>query len=76
MDMYWIYDIASLELGLGIKAIFLIVSLTALIATPGIIGKHFHRSYEADQAVSSIFGAVGALWAPFGIGGGCRLAKL
>ncbi len=62
MDMYWIYDIPSLELGLGIKAIFLFVSLTALIATRGIINKHFHKSHETDQAVSAIFGAVGMLY--------------
>jgi len=62
MDIYWIYDIPSLELGLGIKAIFLLVSLTALVATRGIITKHFYRSHEADQAVSAIFGAVGMLY--------------
>jgi hypothetical protein len=62
MDMYWIYDIPSLELGLGIKAIFLFVSLTALMATRGIIAKHFYKSHEADQAVSAIFGAVGMLY--------------
>lgn len=62
MDMYWIYDIPSLELGLGIKAVFLFISLTALVATRGIIAKHFHKSYEADQAVSAIFGAVGMLY--------------
>lgn len=62
MDMYWIYDIPSLELGLGIKAIFLLVSLSALIATRGVIAKYFHKSHETDQAVSAIFGAVGMLY--------------
>ena len=62
MDMYWIYDMPSLQLGLGIKAIFLLISLTALIATRGIIQRHFHKSHEADQAVSAIFGAVGMLY--------------
>jgi len=62
MDIYQIYDIPSLELGLGIKAIFLLVSLTALVATRGVIAKYFYKSHEADQAVSAIFGAVGMLY--------------
>lgn len=62
MSLYWIYDIPSIELALGMKAVFLLISLTALVATRGIITKHFHRSFEADQAVSAIFGAVGMLY--------------
>jgi hypothetical protein len=65
MSLYWIYDIPSIELALGMKAVFLLISLTALVATRGIITKHFHRSFEADQAVSAIFGAVGSSMAFF-----------
>lgn len=62
MDMYWIYDIPSIELGLGIKSIFLVTSLSALVITRRIIGKHFQKSHEIDQAVSAIFGSVGMLY--------------
>ena len=62
MNFYWIYDIPLIQLALGMKAVFLLISLTALLATRGIIAKHFHKSFEADQAVSAIFGAVGMLY--------------
>lgn len=62
MNMYWIYDIPGIELGLAIKALFLLVSLAGLVATRGLISRHFMISHETDQAVSAIFGAVGMLY--------------
>ena len=62
MDMYWIYDLPTWQLGLGIKVLFLAISITGLVATRGVIGKYFPRSQEADQAVSAIFGGIGMLY--------------
>jgi hypothetical protein len=62
MDMYWIYDRPTWQVGLVIKVIFLGLSLTGLVATRGVISKYFHKSQEADQAVSAIFGAIGMLY--------------
>ncbi|NBT43586.1 MAG: DUF4239 domain-containing protein [Gammaproteobacteria bacterium] len=62
MDMYWIYDVPTWQLGLGIKVLFLAISLTGLVVTRNVISKYFHKSQEADQAVSAIFGAIGMLY--------------
>ena len=62
MDIYWIYDIPSIELELGIISIFLVVSLTALVVTRRIIVHRHHKTYDIDQAVSAIFASVGMLY--------------
>ena len=62
MDMYWIYDVPTWQLVLGIKVLFLAISLTGLVVTRNVISKYFHKSQEADQAVSAIFGAIGLLY--------------
>lgn len=62
MNFYWIYDIPLIQVALGMKAVFLLISVIALLVTRRIIAKHFHISFDVDQSVSAIFGAVGMLY--------------
>jgi len=60
--MYWIYDIQPWVLAVGMISSFTFISLLALIVTRGFISRHFDKSYDVDQSVSSIFGAIGMLY--------------
>jgi hypothetical protein len=65
MDFYWIYDLPTWYLGLGLKVLFIGLSVVTLIATRGVIAKHLQLSHDLDQSVSAVFGAVGMIFGLF-----------
>jgi len=65
MDLYWIYDMPTLYVGLGLKVLFIGLSVAMLIATRGVITKHIELSHDLDQSVSAVFGAVGMIFGLF-----------
>ena len=65
MDLYWIYDLPILYLGLGLKVLFIAPSVAMLIATRGLIERHLQLSHDLDQSVSAVFGAIGMIFGLF-----------
>ena len=65
MDLYWIYDMPTLYLGLGLKVLFIGLSVAVLIATRGLIERHLQISHDLDQSVSAVFGAIGMIFGLF-----------
>ena len=65
MDLYWIYDMPTLYLGLGLKVLFIGLSVALLIATRGLIERHLQLSHDLDQSVSAVFGAIGMIFGLF-----------
>lgn len=65
MDLYWIYDIPTWSLGLGLKVLFIGLSVALLVATRGVISRHLQISHDVDQSVSAVFGAIGMIFGLF-----------
>jgi hypothetical protein len=65
MDLYWIYDMPTLYVGLGLKVLFIGLSVALLIATRGLIERQLQLSHDLDQSVSAVFGAIGMIFGLF-----------
>jgi len=62
MDLFWIYDIPTWQLGVGITLIFLTISFAGLVTSRPVIEKYFRPLQKDDRPVSAIFSAIGTLY--------------
>ncbi len=62
MDLFWIYDIPTWQVGVGITLIFLTISFAGLVTSRPVIEKYFRPLQKDDQPVSAIFSAIGTLY--------------
>ena len=62
MDIYWIYDIPTWQLGFGIISLYLFISLSGLLLLRGWIYRTFDVSAETNEMTNGIFSGVGVLY--------------
>ena len=62
MDLYWIYDIPTLKLGLGIIGLYVGVSLAGLAILRRWLHHSFDISSEMNEMTNGIFSGVGVLY--------------
>lgn len=62
LDLYWIYDIPTPQLGIGIIAIYVTVSLAGLALLRGWFYRTFDITAEMNEMTNGIFSGVGVLY--------------
>ena len=62
MDLYWIYDIPTLKLGLGIIGLYVGISLAGLAILRRWLHQAFDISSEMNEMTNGIFSGVGVLY--------------
>lgn len=62
MNMYWIYDIPTWQLGVAIVLLFNSVSLLGLMISRNWIYRKFRLSNETNEAINGYFAGVGVLY--------------
>ncbi|MEY4685392.1 MAG: hypothetical protein RLZ25_1851 [Pseudomonadota bacterium] len=62
MNIYWIYDLPTWQLGLGITSIYTLSSILGLLAFRGWIYRTFDVHAEMNEMTGAIFSGVGVLY--------------
>lgn len=62
MDIYWIYDLPTWQLALGIIGIYLVASVSGLLMSRRWVYKTFSPSFESNEMTNGIFSGVGMLY--------------
>ena len=62
MDIYWIYDIPTWQLAIGIISLYLFIALAGLLLLRGWIYRIFDVSAETNEMTNGIFSGVGVLY--------------
>ena len=62
MDIYWIYDIPSWQLAIGIVLIYLVLALIGLFLSRSWIYNRFRLTIESNEMVNGIFSGIGMLY--------------
>jgi hypothetical protein len=62
MEIYWIYDIPTWQLAIGIISVYLVIALAGLFLLRGWIYRTFDVSAETNEMTNGIFSGVGVLY--------------
>ena len=62
MDIYWIYDIPTWQLAIGIISLYVFTALAGLLILRGWIYRTFDVSAETNEMTNGIFSGVGVLY--------------
>jgi Protein of unknown function (DUF4239) len=62
MDIYWIYDIPTWQLGAGVISLYLSLSLAGLLLFRNALYRRFDVSAESNEMTNGIFSGVGVLY--------------